>query len=130
MCQNGWCWHEDGPEQSWEAWDRLSAKLLSKRSDRAHLSEVSKALGVDLQRVLGDRRVKRSVLFWQLSEWDAGEDQRPTETGDAYHKAAVMAGYGTGETEHRFSKQVADARDAQLADASHDYVTKQARALL
>ena len=129
MCQNGWCWHEDGPEQPWEAWDRLSAKPLSKRSDRALLFNLSKAHGVDLQRTLGDRRLKRSVLFWQISEWDAREDQTPTQVGDDFHKIAVMAGYGNGEMERSFSKQVEDARDAQAALVSHDHVTRKLRRL-
>lgn len=66
-----WGWDEDGARQPFEDAERLSAKQVWRRVDRALIFDYAKELGLEPERSLFGRDFARSVLVWPLPDDDA-----------------------------------------------------------
>lgn len=117
MTKRGWTWTETGDPHPWEDPDRLTARALSKRCDRALIFEYARALGCDLQAILGARRVTRARLVRAISDWDTTPDLEPTGMGEDARRAATRAGFGGTDTHEDFEDQKRIAGEAQQAFA-------------
>lgn len=120
MERSGWDWEESGRVQPFEEPERYRERAVSKRCDRGLLFDYAARHGVDLQAALGERRLKRSLLVREISDWDATPGLTPTTVGESYRKAAVMAGFGTGEEDRPFAEQAAEAAFVQTVDAAYE----------
>ena len=124
MCKSGWCWHEKGAPQPWEDAARSVDRAISRRLDRALLVEYAARHGVDLDETLAERRLERPLFLHGISSWDARADLRPATLGQSYHDAAVLAGFGEGETRMAFDTQADEAAQAQNIDRQYAEVRK------
>ncbi len=132
----GWDWQAKGPVQPWEDTERMTAKRVSKRCDRALMLDYANRLGCDLHAVLAQGASTRNLLLYGILDTDTTETPPPTTLGEAARKEAVKRRFGFGEEGVTFKGQLADAHffaclrahTAELSAAIHK--TRSAKSLL
>ena len=132
----GWDWQAKGKVQPWEDTERMTAKRVSKRCDRALMLDYANRLGCDLHAVLAQGAWTRNLLLYDILDTDTAETPTPTTLGEDARKEAVRRRFGFGEEGVTFKGQLADAHffaclrahTAELSTAIHK--TRSAKSLL
>ncbi len=106
--ESGWDWQTKGPVLDWEDAERIAAKRVSQRCDRALMIDYAGTLGCDLHGPLARGDWSRAVTIHEIDERDFRETPAPIDWGEEYRRLAVARRFGKGEEGLTFAGFLAD----------------------